>query len=318
RQCRAKTGFGAIVFDSATQTSKPLPPVQINNLITIMKEFQQLCTLDGGTMVGAEATQWARDATNMSEVKTSVKSSTSLDIEVLSPETEGIYGYVAATRNTAEKLAIDTGSNSFQLSWWNKGAAGPSAVSVPFGYVRGSATYYPASSTETYAAARQRHEADLKTKLDTALGALTPPMSLAQIKQSIVDGNVKGQVFVLGQDGAMNLVVRGELRDATSGIWLSSSDAYKARVAQELPRVDPTYGEIMSVLLPADLNNFFTTIMTADSFLALRTDPIRSLYGESALSNAALLDTLVKELGVTAIVGVPQEMPTGYILAKIQ
>ena len=44
---------------------------------------------------------------------------------------------------------------------------------------------------------------------------------------------------------------------------------------------------------------------------------MRTLYGEKVLANTVLLDTLVKELGLTTVVLVPQEMPAGYILAKI-
>jgi hypothetical protein len=52
-------------------------------------------------------------------------------------------------------------------------------------------------------------------------------------------------------------------------------------------------------------------------FLTLRTAPVRTIYGEKALANAVLLDTLIEQLGLTTIVAVPQQMPAGYILAKV-
>lgn len=318
RQCRSKLGFGAIVFDASSQTAKPLPTAQIDNLTTVMNEFKTLCALDGGALLGVDATQWARDVTNLQEVKARVKAATALDIEVLTPEAEGKYGYVAATRNAPEKLALDPGSNSFQLSWWSKGAESPSAVSIPFGYVRGAATYYPANTTDTYAVARQNHETALKSKIDTALGALTPANALAQLKQAVAEGNLARELFLLGQDGATHLAIRGELRDPTTLSWINTVDAFKARVSQEPTQYNPNYGEITTLLLPAELDNFFDTILTPEAFLALRTEPIRSIYGQSTLPNAALFELLIKELDITTVVSVPQEMPAGFILAKAE
>ena len=61
---------------------------------------------------------------------------------------------------------------------------------------------------------------------------------------------------------------------------------------------------------------FFTLVKDPD-FTALRTAPVRALYGEKALANAVLLDSLIKQLGLTTVVLVPQEMPAGYILANL-
>ena len=68
-----------------------------------MKQRHGIGTPHKRTMVGAAATQWARDATNMPEVISMEKAGTGLDLEVLTPEQEGRYGYVAGTRNAPEK-----------------------------------------------------------------------------------------------------------------------------------------------------------------------------------------------------------------------
>lgn len=115
----------------------------------------------------------------------------------------------------------------------------------------------------------------------------------------------------------MHLALRGQLRDVSTGSWINTVEAYKARVAQEVPQTDVRYGEITTVLVPSELDTFFTDIMTPTSFLTLRTDPVRPIYGETTLANAALLETLIRELGLTTIIAVPQEMPTGYILARL-
>jgi hypothetical protein len=317
RLCKATLGLGAKVFDAATMTKNPVPTADIANLIAVMGEFKEICALDKGTFVGAEATQWARDATNIEDVKVAVKTATAVDIEVLSTEEEGQYGYTAATRNAPEKFALDPGSNSFQIGWLEKGTTTPRTVSVDFGYVRAAGTYYAAASTDTYDVARAKHAADITAKLETALGALTPPVSIAWLKSAITDGKVKPEIFLVGQDGALHLSVRAALRDAATGKWIDTKDAYDKRVAMEKATANADFGDITTLMSPAEIDGWFTTIVQPADYDALRTKAVRDLYGEKALANTVLVDTLVKQLGLTTIVLVPQEMPAGYILAKV-
>ncbi len=315
RQCRVRTGFGQIVAPTGAPKA-PLPGTEIGYLTAAIKEFQRICTLDSGTLVGTEATQWARDATNIADVKTQVKTATAVDIEVLTGEDEGVYGYAAATRNAPEKFSLDPGSNSFQIGWLPKGATKARTVSVPYGYTRSGKDFYAEVSTDTYEVARGKHAAKLKTDIDAALGALTPKSSLADLRAAITAGNVKPELFIPGQDGALHLTVKALLR-GTDGKWISDKAAYDARVGMEMPTADPMFGDITTKLVPADLTNFFATIIKPADYTSLRAGMARALYGEKALANAVLLDTLAKELGLTTIVLVPQEMPAGYILAKI-
>jgi hypothetical protein len=313
RQCRVALGFGNKVGASPT---KGLPLEEVPTLVSAMKEFQRICTLDKGVLVGAEATQWARDATNINDVKAMVKTGTTIDIRVLTPEEEGQYGYVAGTRNAPEKLSLDPGSNSFQIGWWPKGAPGPRTVSVPFGYQRAAAKYYKADATDTYEAARAAHAADIKVQLETALGALSPAVTLAQLKAAITAGNLKPEVFIVGQDGALHLSVRAVLRDM-AGKWIEDKAAYDARVGMERPMVNAMFGDVTTIITLPELMGFFTTIVKEADFAALKSEKVRALYGEKALSNTVLLDMLVKELGLTTIVLVPQEMPAGFILGNL-
>ncbi len=315
RQCRVRLGFGAMVFSSATMARSALKDGEITNLIATMKELQRVCTLDTGLLVGAEATQWARDATNMAEVSARVKTATTLDIEVLTGEQEGIYGYAAGTRNSPERFSLDPGSNSFQIGWLPRGSTTVRTVSVPLGYVRGANTFYTEATTDSYDVARAKHAADLKTRLDAELARLTPPSSLALLKAAITAGDLKPEIFAVGQDGALHLSIKALLRD-TAGKWIDTEPAYADRVAMERPMVNAVYGDITTVLTPADLTGFFSTVIEQPDFEALKSAKIRDIYGGKALANAVLLDTLVKELGLTTIVLVPQEMPAGYILAK--
>jgi hypothetical protein len=93
--------------------------------------------------------------------------------------------------------------------------------------------------------------------------------------------------------------------------------AYDNRVAMERPMVSSLFGDITTILMPTDFTEFFTNIIKQPDFDALKSAKVRMIYGEKVLANAVLFDTLVKELGLTTIVLVPQEMPAGYILAKI-
>ena len=317
RACRVKTEFGKKVYDSTAMVAKPLPAASITDLVAAMTEFKRICTLDQGELVGAEATQWGRWATNMAEVKTMVMTATGTAIEVLTPEQEGQYGYVAATRNAPEKISLDPGSNSFQIGWYPKGATVARTVSVPFGYVLGATEFYTEASTETYAVAAGKHAAKLKMLFDEELKKLTPPTSLADLKAAVTAANLKPEIFVVGQDGALHLSVKAQLRDP-AGKWIDTADGYAMRVAMEMPMADPMFGDITTKLTPADLTKFLTTEIKDADFAALRSAKVRGIYGEKALANAVLLDLLVRELGLTTIVLVPQEMPAGYILAKIK
>lgn len=316
RQCRAPLGFGAIVFDSATGERRALPASDTARLVDVVKEFQRICALDKGEMLGAEATQWSRDATNVEEVRKAVKAATAVDFEVLTPEWEGHFGYVAATRNVPGRFALDPGSNSFQIAWWPQGAKVARTVSVPFGYVRGSNTYYPADTASTFEAARARHAEDLKKRLDQALSALEPPSSLAQLKAEIAKGSLSPEIFVMGQDGALHLVVRGQLRDA-EGRWAQTATDYATAVNAEPSVPHERFGEVLALLKPEEISTFLADLAKPSEFRVLRNPPVRAIYGEKALANAVLLDVVSQELGVKTIVLVPQEMPAGYILFKL-
>ena len=316
RLCKSTLGFGAKVFDAKTMVKSALSAADIANLVTVVKEFKKICVdVDKGTFVGAEATQWARDATNIAEVKAQVVAEAGIDIEVLSTEEEGQYGYTAATRDGPMRFSLDPGSNSFQIGWLEKDAAKPRTVSVDFGYVRAAAVYYTADSADSYEVARGKHAADLTAKLDQALAALTPPTSLAALKTAITDGKLKPEIFLAGQDGALHLSVRALLRGADNK-WIDTKDDYDKRVAMEKATPNPTFGDVTTVLGKDEIAQWFTTVVQPTDYAALRTKAVRDLYGEKALANTVLLDVLIKQLGIDTVVLVPQEMPAGYILAK--
>jgi hypothetical protein len=318
RQCRNQLKLGTKVFDSATGKASPLPDADQANLVAVIKDYQKQCTFDGGTMVGAEATQWARDATNIGAVVAAVNAQTGLMIDVLSPVLEGTYGYSAATYNTPQKISIDPGSNSFQLAFWTMGDSGPKAISVPLGYTRAANKYFANTADATitsYAVARMKYLDEVKTSVEAELGKLTPPLTTAGLKAAIAGGKIGPELYLLGQDGAVALGISGALKPG--GAWITDKATYDSTVATTVPAPNPMYlGQISAVVMPSALAAFPATIM-ADDFTKLRTSPVRDLYGDKLLTNAALIDYLVSTLGLSNAVLVPQELPAGYILAKM-
>src|SRR5262245_31592825 len=79
RQCRRNLGMGALVHDSRSGTSRPLPDETTAFLVETLREYRRICALDGGEVVAAGATQWARDATNVAEVRARVKAEAGVD-----------------------------------------------------------------------------------------------------------------------------------------------------------------------------------------------------------------------------------------------
>src|SRR5439155_14686817 len=93
RICKQTLGMGALVFDAKAGIARPLPPEAISSLSATINAYKELCTRDGGTIVAAGATQWARDATNIADVAARVKELTGIRFDVLSPMQEAVYSY---------------------------------------------------------------------------------------------------------------------------------------------------------------------------------------------------------------------------------
>ena len=311
RQCRRTLGLGAQVFDSRSGTARPLPAEAASYLSETIREFQKICTLDGGKVVAAGATQWARDAPNIAEVRARVKAETGLDFDVLSPRQEAEYGYVAGSIDTPGRLVLDPGSNSFQIAWQAKGATTVASILVPYGYVRG-ANEIEASD---YASGRAAYQAKARAAIGDQLARLEPPMSLSALKAMVAEGTLGREIVTLGQDGAVFLPVRGLLRKA--GGWVAEQSSYDEATRSQALVHDPAFGTMCAAPLKStELEAYFAGI-TPEDFRLLTSEPIRSLYGQKALVVPALAALLLRELGAERLVMVPQETTTGLILAQL-
>jgi hypothetical protein len=305
--------MGALVFDSTTGTARGLPDDAIGHLVETIREYQKICTQDGGVVAAAGATQWARDATNIADVQARVKTETGLLFEVLTPEQEAEYGYVAAAANTPGRLVLDPGSNSFEIAWQETGSPIIRSILIKYGYVRGAVNdIEPAAD---YAAGRGQYQTKARAQIEDELGKLTPPMSLAKLHQLVADKKIGPELIALGQDGAVHLSVRGLLRSGAGG-WIAEPDAYAEALRKQTLTVDPAFGILTAdPIRPADVTAYLDGIRPAD-FKRLTSEPARSLYGQKALVVPALVDLLFRELAATRLVMVPQETTTGHILAK--
>ena len=107
--------------------------------------------------MAAGATQWARDATNIAEVRARVRVGTKVDFEVLSPTQEADYAYVAASLGKPGRFVLDPGSNSFELAWQARGSSKISSVLVPHGYVHASTNDFEPAAENSVAAIAQRY-----------------------------------------------------------------------------------------------------------------------------------------------------------------
>ena len=87
--------------------------VEIDN---ILSRFKNNCVEEGITKILAIATSAVRNATNKEQV-VSLARDHGISLHTADGEREGEVGYLAATKGVPNKLVIDMGSHSFQLTW---------------------------------------------------------------------------------------------------------------------------------------------------------------------------------------------------------
>ena len=310
RSCTRTLGMGSKVFDATTGKARALPEPAVAELIETIREYQKLCALDGGAMVAAQATQWAREATNVTEVKERVRKDTGISFGVLSASDAANFGYAAGALATPGRIVLDPGANSFQLSWQERGAPVQS-ISVPYGYVRASSTDFEAATS--YAAGRAAYETKVLSLIEGALGKLRPAMRLSDLKSKLKSGRLGPDLVTLGQDGAVHFAARGRLRRDEG--WIADAAAYDAVLRAQMPIQDAKYGPMVADPVGFyDLNDYLRGI-TPQDFKTLKSEPVRSLYGQRAMVVPVLLRLLIRELEPQRVIMSAQEATTGYILA---
>lgn len=315
RICKQTLGMGALVFDAKAGIARPLPPEAIGSLAATINEYKELCTRDGGTIVAAGATQWARDATNIADVAARVKELTGIRFDVLSPTQEAVYSYVAGSVRMPGRIVLDPGSNSFELAWQEKGSTTVASILVPYGYVRAAANDF--DSAPDYASGRAAYQRHARAAIEQELGRLSPPSSLSRLRALVGKGEIGPELIALGEDGAVvPLVARGWLREGSGG-WTADQKTYDAALSGHRS-TDRSFGIMTALpLSPAEVQSYLRGMRPGD-FKALTSDPVRGMYGQKALVTPALAELLLGELGASRLVTVPQEVTTGHILTRLR
>jgi exopolyphosphatase/guanosine-5'-triphosphate,3'-diphosphate pyrophosphatase len=111
--------------------------------------FAHFCRATGIDDVRPVATSAIRDATNQEDFLAAARKRSGLEIEVLSPEDEARYGYLAAVNSTTldDGVALDLGGGSLQLSQV-RGREALDMRSWPLGAVRMTERFLPGDKTK--------------------------------------------------------------------------------------------------------------------------------------------------------------------------
>lgn len=308
RQCRARLQLGEKTFDSATKTGRPLSLGDQTDLVKVLNEYRALCDSDGGQLAGALATEWARRATNPDDIRSALTERTSLDLDIIAPEQEARYGYLAATRGVPGKLVVDFGSRSVQLSFWSRGASRHEGQSIPMGIDEAGDRFFDRPEFKDYAAAKAAF-----------LQAIRPQLAplLARARLALKKGTLGPELFSLGENGDLALALDGRLWDAQAHRGLDEA-GYGALIKGFSPRKNPKYGLVTAVASTRDFAALGRALSKSPAlFEELRSDRIKRIYGNKMLAFPALIELVAKEVGVHTVVLVPQEMADGFIVEKI-
>ena len=300
--------------DPATMMGRPLLETDMDALVAQLKTYRDRCTQEQGTMVGAVATQWARNATNQDEIRAWFKSKLGLDLNILTGDQEGGYAYAAGTHGKRDRLILDVGGGSFQLTHWATGEARPTAASVPLGHDASSTRVWARPEYTSFAAARQAYLTEL-----AVLIAAKPETAaaFAQLKTLIQTGRLDKELLSLGDSGVI-LALEGKLQDP-AGRWVDEP-TYLQRLDERRRALaaSPAVGPKKTMTIAA-VNAFLDTLASNDTWYAdLRSECIRKAYGAKVLGFLTLVSWLARDHGLgERVVFTSGEMAEGFVLEKL-
>ena len=107
----------AVRIGAGLDAAGTLQPEPMERALETIELFAHFCRATGIDDVRPVATSAVRDATNQQEFLEAARERSGLTVEVLSPEDEARYGYLAAVNSTtlADGVALDLGGGSMQL-----------------------------------------------------------------------------------------------------------------------------------------------------------------------------------------------------------
>jgi hypothetical protein len=299
----------------AMMMPKALAETDMDALVAQLKTYGQVCADDGGTMLGAVATQWARTATNPDEIKSWFMAKMGLPLNILSGDQEGAYGYAAATHDQLDRVILDAGGGSFQVTFWPTGEPKPTAISLRFGHDESAAKVWSKPEFAEYGPARQAYIEEMNKQI--AATAATAE-GYAKLKQLVASGKLQGELISLGDSGVI-LAVEGKLQD-DRGRWVDQMTYLQRLDERRRQLATVTAMGPRKTLEVADIEAFLNKLAANNTwFEDLRGECVRKAYGGKVLGHLTLVSHLVKEYGLSSrIVFTSGEMGEGFILEKIR
>lgn len=308
RTCRCRLQLGERTFDQMTQTARPLEGETEEALVTLVRQYVAQCDRDGGRVVGAVATEWARRAQNPDDIRKALQARAGVKLEILSRDREGRFGYLAATRGARGKLVLDFGSRSVQVSFWPRGDKDPQTVSLPLGIDEVGDRFFGRSEIKDYGAARAEYVAALRKELGPAL---------EKIREAIRTKTLAPDLYSLAENGDVVLALDGKLWDPASHQGVDET-TYQSLLRSQVPTPTADFGPVTAVLRANEIAKLGKQVEDRALFEELRSDRVKRFYGFKMLVYPALVAFLHDELGVDRVILVPQEMPTGLLVDGVR
>jgi exopolyphosphatase/pppGpp-phosphohydrolase len=299
----------------AMMMPKAFAEADMNDLVAQLGTYGQVCTKDKGTVVGAVATQWARTATNGDQIRAWFQQKMGMPLAIINGDQEGAYGYAAATHDQKDRIILDAGGGSFQLTYWVTGDAKPTAASVPFGHDASSDKVWTKPEHAGFGTARVAYVDELQKLI-----AATPATAEAFTKlgELVKNGKLNPEMISLGDSGVI-LAVEGKLQDA-AGKWVDEL-TYLARLDDR--RRELATSTVMGpkkTLTLTQINAFLDKLAAnRASFEDLRGECVRKAYGGKVLGHLTLMSHLITKYGLgQRAVFTSGEMAEGFILEKLR
>jgi hypothetical protein len=309
RFCRARLQLGEKTFDQKAQAARPLAAPDQAALGKLLADYAALCKQDGGELVAAIATEWARRATNQEELRTNVGAAGGVPLRVLSREDEARYGYLAATRGAPGKTVLDFGSRSLQISYWPRGAAAPLTSSIPLGIDEAGDRFFGKKDFRRYGAARDAFITAVRSELAPHIVA---------IRRAIRSSTLSPELFSLAENGDLPLALEGKLWKPRTKKGIDEP-AYASLIRARTPTPNADYGPVTAVIPVRDFAAFAKNLDNDKAlFEELRSDKVKRIYGYKLLAVPALFAALAEDLKLEDVVLVPQEMPEGLLVEKLR
>ena len=139
----------AVRVGAGLDAAGELQPEPMERALETIELFAHFCRATGIDDVRPVATSAIRDATNRDDFLAAARKRSGLEIEVLAPEDEARYGYLAAVNSTtlSDGVALDLGGGSLQLTHV-EGRTARDARSWPLGAVRMTERFLPGDSVK--------------------------------------------------------------------------------------------------------------------------------------------------------------------------